>query len=87
MDYVTRQRKQRVQNTCCRLVFGLKKNRLNLKVSKILQWLPMSQIWETHMVTFVHRVYLKEILAIGALVSAGDLHYIMQVLRRDTNLL
>lgn len=59
VDAVNRCRIQKVQNTCCRLVFGLRKyDRISANL-KILNWLPMSQIWELHLLNFVHRLILR----------------------------
>lgn len=56
IDSVTRNRIQKIQNSCCRLVFGLRKFDRVTNNLKILRWLPMQQIWEVHLVTFVHRL-------------------------------
>lgn len=56
LDAVTRQRIQMVQNTCCRFVFGLRKFDRISKYLKILQWLPISKVWELHMLNFIHRI-------------------------------
>ena len=59
VDSITRNRIQKVQNTCCRLVFGLRKfDRISDKL-KILNWLPMNKIWELHLLNFVHQLLLR----------------------------
>lgn len=56
IDSITRNRIQKIQNSCCRFVFGLRKFDRVSDNLKVLGWLPMQKIWELHLLNFVHRL-------------------------------
>lgn len=57
LDSVTKYRIQKIQNSCCRFVFGLKKfDRVSSKI-KELHWLNIENVFKYHMSVFVYRLF------------------------------
>lgn len=58
LDKITQYRLQKIQNSCCRFIFGLKKfDRVSEKINQ-LGWLNISNTFNLHMSVFVHRLFL-----------------------------
>lgn len=56
LDSATKYRIQRVQNTCCRFVYGLRKfDHVSRKIQE-LKWLKFDFAWKYHFLVFVHRL-------------------------------
>lgn len=76
LDLVSKNRLQKVQNTCCRFIFDLRKyDHVSIKIQE-LQWLKFNNIWKLQFLLFVHRLlitstprYLKD-----KLISRNELH-------------
>ena len=70
LDKTTQYRLQKIQNSCCRFVFGLRKyDRVSAKI-KELGWLTIENAFKYHLAVFVHRLlytssppYLREKLS------------------------
>ena len=59
LDAITTNKIQKVQRSCGRFVFGLRKYDSVSSKLKILRWLPMAQQWEMHLLSFTHRLLLS----------------------------
>lgn len=67
LDNITQHRLQKIQNCCCRFVFGLRKfDRVSSKINE-LGWLKIGNLYKYHMSVFVYRIlstsspsYLRE---------------------------
>lgn len=79
-----KQRLQRMQNNCCRFIFGLKKyDHISQRICE-LNWLNMEQLFQYLLLTFIYKLlnsstpmYLR-----SALVFRSDIHQIL--IRSDT---
>ena len=78
LDFVTKYRLQKIQNACCRFVFGLKKfDRTSIKIKELL-WLKIENVYKLHLSSLVFKIlstsdppYLRE-----KLVFRKDIHNI-----------
>lgn len=58
LDLRDRNRLQKIQNTCCRLIYGLRKyDHISAKIKEI-KWLKVTYIYQFHLLKFVHRLLL-----------------------------
>lgn len=57
LDAVNKYRLQKVQNNCCRFIFGLKKYAHISKYIQQLKWLKIDQLFHYHLATFLFRVF------------------------------
>lgn len=58
LDVITRNRLQKIQNTCCRLIYGLRKyDHISAKI-KELNWLKLNYTYKFHLLNFVHRILI-----------------------------
>lgn len=56
LDLATKRRIQKVQNTCCRFIYGLRKfDHVSSKIQE-LKWLKFDSSWKYHFLVFVHRL-------------------------------
>ena len=56
LDAVNKKRIQKVQNTCCRLIYDLRKyDHISGKFSE-LNWLKIDDTWKLHFLVFVHKI-------------------------------
>lgn len=85
LDKVTEKRVQQVQRICGRFVFGLRKFDSVSQHLRTLGWLPMSKVWEMHLLTMTHSIiktnapeYLREKIS-----YRSDIHGV-QVRSRNT---
>lgn len=56
LDTVNKKRIQKAQNTCCRLIYDLRKyDHISEKFAE-LNWLKIDSTWKLHFLVFVHRI-------------------------------
>lgn len=76
LDFVTKSRIQKIQNSCCRFVFGLRRySHISSKINE-LQWLKMDDMFTYHLLILTHKMIKsnKPLYLLNKLVLRGDIN-------------